>query len=65
MVIIMLTWVTFADAAVASTERYCATFQLCYHPPVFHSGFATVVEVKLPVKTALCCGVACLLLNRC
>lgn len=55
MVIILLTWVTLTDAAAA-------TFQLCNHPAVFHSGFATVVvEVKLPVKTALCCGVACLL----
>lgn len=62
MVIILLTWVTLTDAAAASTGRYSATFQLCNHPAVFHSGFATVVvEVKLPVKTALCCGVACLL----
>jgi len=61
MVIILLPWVTFAHAAAASTERYYATFQLCHHPPALHSGFATVVEVKLPVKTALCCGVACLL----
>lgn len=65
MVVILLTWVIFTDSAAASKERYCAIFQLCHHPPVFHSGFATVEEVELPVKNSSLLWGGMFTLSRC